>query len=263
SRAFQRRDTRARGTSPERGCPQPQHVRNGLDAGTLGHPWLVGAAAAGDSRAPAPVVRTPLRVAVHPPNPRGCIKLGARVGPAIPCTRLARFWPPSGFDVRQFPKRVKYLQSRPSEISVIARHNRQIVAAGSRGDIAVLSLLGLSRLRGGRSSIGTGHCFQTASQFGFCLSRRRITTSSSASKLASNWSPGAAGASAAGMLTRRLASSVTIMVGLSHKNPKLSIGWAESRNPFSIPQTEQTPCSPLDAKWCLPPLEPTSANQTK
>src|ERR1035441_7469026 len=41
------------------------------------------------------------------------------------------------FDAGQFLKRVKYLQSRPSEISVIARYNRQIVAAGSRSDIAV------------------------------------------------------------------------------------------------------------------------------
>ena len=81
-----------------------------------------------------------------------------------------------------------------------------------------LCLLGNSRLRGGRSSMGTGHCFQTVSQFGFCFSLRSLTTSSSASKLASNWSPGAAGARATGMLTRRLVSSVTIIVGLSHKS---------------------------------------------
>ena len=52
SSAFQRRDRRARGTSPERGCPQPQHAPKGLDVGTLGQLWLVAAAAAGDSRAP-------------------------------------------------------------------------------------------------------------------------------------------------------------------------------------------------------------------
>jgi hypothetical protein len=52
SPAFQRRDCRERGISPECGCPQPQHVRKWLDVGTLGEPWLAGAAAAGDSRAP-------------------------------------------------------------------------------------------------------------------------------------------------------------------------------------------------------------------
>lgn len=102
----------------------------------------------------------------------------------------------SGFNPRQFLERVKYPQ---------------------------LSLLGSSRLRGGSSSIDTGHCFHTSSQFGFRFSRRSRTMSSSASKLASNRSPGAAGASAAGMLTRRLASSVTIMVGTSHFGRKLSI----------------------------------------
>ncbi|MEI7941149.1 MAG: hypothetical protein WCK27_31120, partial [Verrucomicrobiota bacterium] len=40
------------------GCPQPQHVRKRLDVGTLGQPWLVSAAAAGDSRAPdSPVLK--------------------------------------------------------------------------------------------------------------------------------------------------------------------------------------------------------------
>ena len=104
--------------------------------------------------------------------------------------------PASGSNPRQFLERVKYPQ---------------------------LSLLGSSRLRGGSSSIDTGHCFQTSSQFGFRFSRRSRTMSSSASKLASNRSPGAAGASATGMLTRRLASSVTIMVGTSHIDRKLSI----------------------------------------
>ena len=39
------------GTWPGRGCPQPQHVRKGLGLGTLGQSCLIGAAAAGDSRA--------------------------------------------------------------------------------------------------------------------------------------------------------------------------------------------------------------------
>jgi hypothetical protein len=69
-----------------------------------------------------------------------------------------------------------------------------------------------SRLRGGRSSIGTGHRFHTASQSDFRLILRRRTTSPSASKLASNWSPGEAGARATGMLTRCFASTVTITV---------------------------------------------------
>src|ERR1017187_10566752 len=43
------------GTGPERGCPQPQHVRKGLSLGTLGQRCAVGAAAAGDSRAPEAV----------------------------------------------------------------------------------------------------------------------------------------------------------------------------------------------------------------
>ncbi len=85
-----------------------------------------------------------------------------------------------------------------------------------------LSFLGSCRLRGGKSSIGTGQLFSTSSQSGLFATRRRVTTSSSASKLASNSSPGVAGASAAGMLTRRLESRVTIMVGLSHAGPRPS-----------------------------------------
>jgi hypothetical protein len=92
-------------------------------------------------------------------------------------------------------------------------------------------LFAFSALRGGRSSIGTGHSFQTLSQLFLRLILRRITISSSGLKLASNWSPGDAGASAAGMLTRLLASSVTIMVGLSHHNQELSI---ESENRGAI-----------------------------
>jgi hypothetical protein len=48
------------------------------------------------------------------------------------------------------------------------------------------SFFGSSRLRGGRSSIGTGHSFQTFSQSARRLMRRRVTTSSSGSKVASN-----------------------------------------------------------------------------
>src|SRR5271157_5613483 len=40
------------GASPERGCPQPQHASKRLGLGTFGQCWLVGIAAAGDSRAP-------------------------------------------------------------------------------------------------------------------------------------------------------------------------------------------------------------------
>src|SRR5438093_8618973 len=79
-----------------------------------------------------------------------------------------------------------------------------------------LSFLGSSRLRGGRSSIATGHCLHTSSQFAFRFMRRRITVSSSGSKVASNCSPGEVRTSAAGMLTRCLSSSVTTIVGLSH-----------------------------------------------
>ena len=84
------------------------------------------------------------------------------------------------------------------------------------------SFLGVSRLRAATSSIGTGHCFQISSHFVLRLIRRKVTTSSSASNLASNWSPGAAGAKAAEIVNRRLLSSVTIMVGLSHHQSALS-----------------------------------------
>ena len=91
-----------------------------------------------------------------------------------------------------------------------------------------IGFFGICRLREGRSSMGTGHCFQTSSQFDFRLIRRKITTSSSGSKLASNWSPGAVGASAAGMLTRRFASTVTIMVGCSNRRPGMSICYRQT-----------------------------------
>lgn len=45
---------------PERGCAQPQHVRQGAGLGAVGQRCLCGAAAAGDNRAPAK------RVAPHP-----------------------------------------------------------------------------------------------------------------------------------------------------------------------------------------------------
>src|SRR5208282_3207838 len=62
--AYHRRPRQANSTSPlgtthvltlppERGCPQPQHVRKGLGPGTLGRRCVAGAAAAGNSRAPA------------------------------------------------------------------------------------------------------------------------------------------------------------------------------------------------------------------
>jgi hypothetical protein len=45
----------------------------------------------------------------------------------------------SVFNVRQFLERIKYLQPWPPEVFVTARHNRQIVAAGRRRNIAVLN----------------------------------------------------------------------------------------------------------------------------
>src|SRR6185312_16954789 len=79
----------------------------------------------------------------------------------------------------------------------------------------------LSRRREGISSMLTGHSFSTASQssFPFSGSRRKIIASSSASNRASKYSPGDAGAKAAGTVKRRLESSLTIMVGLSHHLP--------------------------------------------
>src|SRR5262249_42505863 len=49
-----------------------------------------------------------------------------------------------------------------------------------------LGFLGYSRLRGGRSSIGTGHAFRTFSQLFPRLTRRNTIASSSLSKVASN-----------------------------------------------------------------------------
>src|SRR6266849_1530857 len=43
----------------------------------------------------------------------------------------------SASDVRQFLERIKYLQARPSKNFVMARHHRQIVTAGHRGEVAV------------------------------------------------------------------------------------------------------------------------------
>src|SRR6185436_10291685 len=74
---------------------------------------------------------------------------------------------------------------------------------------------GISPERGGRSSIGIGHFFQTSNQFDLRLILRKTKVSSSGSNFASNWSPGLAGAKAVGMLNRRFASRITIMVELS------------------------------------------------
>src|SRR5712692_6704071 len=59
-----------------------------------------------------------------------------------------------------------------------------------------------SRLRGGRSSMGTGQALSTFNQFGFDAMRRHITASSWASKSTRKWSPGLAG-TAAGTVNRR------------------------------------------------------------
>jgi hypothetical protein len=75
-----------------------------------------------------------------------------------------------------------------------------------------------SRRRGGRSSMGTGHCSRTASQSLSRLIRRKIMASSSASMVTSNASPGCASARPAGTVKRRLASIVKIVVGLSHRH---------------------------------------------
>src|SRR5215472_11280910 len=71
----------------------------------------------------------------------------------------------------------------------------------------------------------TGHCLSTASQssFPFSGSRRKTIASSSASKRASKYSPGDAGAREAGTVKRRFESGVTIIVGLSHFAPSRSI----------------------------------------
>ncbi len=47
----------ALGAAPERGCPQPQHVRKGVGLEILVQRCVFGAAAAGDSRAPVVVPR--------------------------------------------------------------------------------------------------------------------------------------------------------------------------------------------------------------
>lgn len=99
-----------------------------------------------------PMVRLPAlgRIGLHGPVRvvKGLIK-----GPSIADRRS----PPPGFAIRaaalrelgfeigQFPERVKHLQSRPAEILVIARHNRQVVPAGRRGDIAVFDRNELAR----------------------------------------------------------------------------------------------------------------------
>src|SRR5580658_1442819 len=70
---------------------------------------------------------------------------------------------------------------------------------------------------GGTSSALMGQAFSTASQFSLAGSRRKIKVSSSASKCASKYSPGEAGARPDGTVSRRLASRVTIIVGLSHQ----------------------------------------------
>jgi hypothetical protein len=87
-----------------------------------------------------------------------------------------------------------------------------------------------SRRRGGRSSMGTGQALSTFSQFGFDAMRRHIKASSSASKSTRKWSPGLAG-TAAGTVSRRFESRVTIMVGYSHYRPTVST-WAGGRERF-------------------------------
>jgi hypothetical protein len=92
--------------------------------------------------------------------------------------------------LRKFLEWVKNSQTRPEKVSFIARNNRQSMTARRRGRIKQPAhgfiFLGNSPLRVGISSIGTGHFFQTDSQFDFRFSRRSVTVSSSASKVASN-----------------------------------------------------------------------------
>lgn len=57
--------------------------------------------------------------------------------------------------------------------------------------------------------------------------------SSSGSKRASKYSPGDVGASEAGTVKRRLESSVTIMVGLSHQ-PTTAVKWRGARAASSL-----------------------------
>src|SRR5262249_32209560 len=60
----------------------------------------------------------------------------------------------------------------------------------------------VSRRRGGTSSMLTGHSLSTASQSSLPARRRKTIASSSASKRASKYSPGDAGANAAGTVRR-------------------------------------------------------------
>ena len=64
----------------------------------------------------------------------------------------------------------------------------------------------------------TGHSLRTASQSSLPARRRNTMASSSESKRASKYSPGDVGVNEAGTVKRRLESSVTIIVGLSHSS---------------------------------------------
>jgi len=79
-----------------------------------------------------------------------------------------------------------------------------------------LRRLGNSRRRVGKSARSTGQALRTFNQSAFTATRRKTSVSSSASNSALKWSPGWVGTNVAGRVRRRLASSVRIMVGLSH-----------------------------------------------
>ena len=64
----------------------------------------------------------------------------------------------------------------------------------------------------------TGHSLRTASQSSLPARRRNTMASSSESKRASKYSPGDVGVNEVGTVKRRLESSVTIIVGLSHSS---------------------------------------------
>jgi len=97
----------------------------------------------------------------------------------------------------------------------------------------------------------TGHSARTANQSRFAATRLKVTISSSASKVASNASPGMAGATEAGKVSRRLESIVMIMVGSSHHQAAcqdfesdVGVGW----EPLSA-------ADEVDADWFLYVIE--------
>jgi len=80
----------------------------------------------------------------------------------------------------------------------------------------------------------TGHSFSTVSQSSFPAKRRKTIASSSASKRASKYSPGDAGAKPAGTVRRRLESKITIIVGLSHSCREYQTGRLKGEAPTGL-----------------------------